>query len=95
MAKTSIVREFPGKPAPELYGAVEQVMRRLAEKYGLECVYDAARGAIEVTEKLGVKGQCAVKDGHVSIELSHGMLGGMVAGQVKSYVEQKLDKLFT
>jgi len=95
MAKTSIVRDFPGRAAPELYGEVEKVIQRLAEKYGLECVYDPSRQAIEVKEKLGVKGQCAVRDGHVAIELSHGMLGGMVAGQVKAYVEQKLDKLFT
>ena len=41
---------------------------------------------------MGVKGLCTIKDGLVRVELSHGLLGGAVVGQVKSYIEEKLDQ---
>jgi hypothetical protein len=94
MATKTIERKYPGKSADEIYAAVEQVLRRMGEKYGIECQFHAARYTIEVPEKLGVKGHCVVKDGHAKIELHHGLMGGAIVGKVRGYVEEKLDKLF-
>ena len=95
MAKKTIEQAFPGKKADELYVEVEKVIRRLGEKFGIECQYDAGKRCIVVPEKMGVKGLCTVTDGEVKVDLEHGMMGGLVAGQVKTYVEEKLGKLFS
>lgn len=94
MPTTSIVRQYPGRGATELFGALGQVFHRMAQDYGLDCVHDPDGKVIEVKEKLGVRGRCAVRDGQVAVELSHGLLGGVLAGQVKRKVEQELDGLF-
>ncbi|MBK9516353.1 MAG: polyhydroxyalkanoic acid system family protein [Anaeromyxobacter sp.] len=95
MATKTISAAFPGKKADVLYVEVEKVIRRLGEKFGIQCQYDAARRCIVVPEKMGVKGLCTVTDGQVKVDLEHGMMGTLVANQVKSYVEEKLGKLFT
>jgi len=95
MATKTIERAFPGKKADQIYGEVEKVLRRMGEKYGITCEFHPARNQIVVPEKMGVKGLCTIADGHARIELHHGLMGGAVVGTVKSYIEQKLDKLFT
>ena len=95
MATKTIERTFPGKSADELYTAAETILRRMGEKYGIACQFDAAGRKIIVPEKMGVKGLCTVADGHVKVELHHGLLGTAVVGTVKDYIEQKLDRLFT
>jgi putative polyhydroxyalkanoate system protein len=94
MAVKKIERAYPGKSASELYGEAEKILRRLGEKYGIACQFDAAGRTIVVPEKMGVKGVCTISDGLVRVELTHGLLGGAVVGQVKSYIEQKLDGIF-
>jgi hypothetical protein len=95
MATKTIERAFPGKKADEIYGEVEKVLRRMGEKYGISCEFDAKKKQIVVPEKMGVKGLCTIADGHAKIELHHGMMGVAVVGTVKSYIEQKLDGLFS
>jgi hypothetical protein len=95
MATKTIERAFPGKKADEIYREVEKVLRRMGEKYGISCEYDAKKRQIVVPEKLGVKGLCTIADGHAKIELHHGLVGGAVVGTVKSYIEQKLNGLFS
>ena len=94
MATKTIERAYPGKNAGELYAEAEKILRRLGEKYGITCQFDPAARSIVVPEKMGVKGLCTIKDGLVRVELSHGLLGGAVVGQVKSYIEEKLDHIF-
>lgn len=95
MATKVIEKSFPGKKADELYVAVEGVIRRLGQKFEIQCQYDAQKRCIVVPEKMGVKGLCTVEDGRVKVALEHGLMGGAVVGTVKSYIEEKLEKLFT
>jgi putative polyhydroxyalkanoate system protein len=95
MATKTIERSFPGKSADELYQAAEVILRRMGEKYGIACQFDPAGRTITVPEKMGVKGLCSVVDGRVTVELTHGLLGGAVVGTVKDYIEQKLDRMFS
>ncbi len=95
MATKTIERAFPGKSADQIYGEVEKVLRRMGEKYGIACEFDAGKRQIVVPEKMGVKGLCTIADGHAKVELHHGLMGGAVVGTVKSYIEQKLDGLFS
>ena len=94
MAMKTIERTYPGKNASELYGEAEKILRRLGEKYGIACQFDAAGQTIVVPEKMGVKGLCTISDGLVRVELTHGLLGAAVVGQIKSYIEEKLDGIF-
>ncbi len=89
-----IEKAFPGKKAEELYVAVEGVLRKLGQEFGIQCQYDPARRSIVVPEKMGVKGLCTVEDGRVKVALEHGLLGAAVVGTVKSHIEEKLDRLF-
>ena len=95
MATKTIEKAFPGKKADELYGAVEVVIQRLGQKFDIQCQFDPAKKCIVVPEKMGVKGLCTIADGHAKVELHHGLMGGAVVGTVKSYIEQKLDGLFS
>ena len=93
---TKIIEQaFPGKKADELYVAVEVVIRKLGQKFDIQCQYDAAKRCIVVPEKMGVKGLCTVEDGRVKVALEHGLMGTAVVGTVKTYIEEKLGKLFT
>jgi len=94
MATKTIEKSFPGKKADELYVAVEVVIRKLGQKFDIQCQYDPAGKCIVVPEKMGVKGLCTVEDGKVKVALEHGLSGGFVVGTVKSYIEEKLEKLF-
>ncbi len=93
MATKVIEKSFPGKKADELYVALEIAIRKLGKKFDIQCQYDAARRRIVVPEKLGVKGLCTVEDGRVKVALEHGLMGIAVVGTVKSYIEEKLEKL--
>ena len=95
MAVKNIERAYPGKSADQLYGEAEKILRKLGEKYGIACQFDAAKRTIVVPEKLGVKGLCTIRDGLVRVELTHGLLATPVATQVKSFIERKLDGIFT
>jgi hypothetical protein len=95
MAKKTIERTYPGKSAQVLYVEVEKVIQAMGAKYGLKCQYDATAMRIVVPETMGVKGLCVVRDGHVQVDLEHGLLGTAVAGPVKTYIEAKLERLFT
>ena len=94
MARKTIERAFPGKSAEAIYVEVERMIRAVGQKYGFQCHYDAAARRIVVPETMGVKGLCTVAEGRVQIDLEHGLLGTAVAGPVKSYIEEKLAKLF-
>jgi hypothetical protein len=94
MAKKTIEKAFPGKSADVIYVEVEKVIRRLGEKYGIQCHYDATKRRIVVPETMGLKGLCVVVDGRVQVDLEHTLMGTAVAGPVKSYIEEKLGKLF-
>ena len=95
MAVKTIERSFPGRSAAELYGEAEKILRRLGEKHGLACQFDAPGKRIVVPEMMGVKGLCTVADGRIRIELTHGLVGGVLVGTVKSYIEEKLATVFT
>jgi hypothetical protein len=47
-----------------------------------------------VPEKMGLKGLCTVSEGHIRVELTHGLLGAALVGTIQGYVEEKLGKLF-
>ena len=94
MAVKVIERAYPGKSADQLYVEAEKILRKLGEKYGIACQFDAAGKRIVVPEKLGLKGLCTVSDGLIRVELTHGLMGGALVGTVKSYVEEKLGKIF-
>lgn len=94
MPTKTIEKAFPGKKADELYAAVEVVIRKLGQKFDIQCTYDAQGKRIVVPEKMGVKGLCTVEDGRVKVALEHGLMGTAVVGTVKSYIEEKLEKLF-
>ncbi len=94
MPTKTIEKAFPGKKADELYVAVEGVIRKLGQKFDIQCTYDQARRCIVVPEKMGVKGLCTVEDGKVKVALEHGLLGTAVVTTVKTYIEEKLEKLF-
>jgi putative polyhydroxyalkanoate system protein len=95
MATRIIEQAYPGKSADQLYGEAEKILRRLGEKYGIACQFDAAGRRVVVPEKMGLKGLCTVADGKIRVELTHGLLGGALVGTVEDYIEAKLDKLFT
>jgi len=94
MAKKTIERAFPGKSAEVLYGEVEKIIQGLGKKYGITCTYDPKKRRILVPETMGVSGHCSVRDGHVTVDLEHGLMGTAVVGTVKGYIEDKLGKLF-
>ena len=94
MAKKTIEKSFPGKSADVLYAEVEKVIQGLGKKYGIACKFDPAKRRILVPETMGVSGHCAVTDGHVTVDLEHGLMGTAVVGTVKGYIEAKLAKLF-
>lgn len=94
MATKTIERSYPGKSAAEIYAAVEKVIGRLGDKFGLKCSYDAGTRRITAQGPLGISGECRIQDGKAVLDLSHGLAGGMVVGQVKSTVEKELDRLF-
>lgn len=94
MATRIIEQGYPGKTADQLWVEAEKILRRLGEKYGIACQFDAAGRRVVVPEKMGLKGLCSVSDGKIRIELTHGLLGGALVGTVEDYVEEKLDKLF-
>jgi putative polyhydroxyalkanoate system protein len=95
MAVKTIERSFPGKTADQLYVEVEKVLRGLGQKHGIACQFHPEQRRVVVPETMGVKGLCTVADGKVKVDLEHGLLGTAVVGTVKSYIEQKLEKLFT
>ena len=95
MAKRIIEQAYPGKSADQLYVEAEKILRRLGEKYGIACQFDAAGRRVVVPEKMGLKGLCSVSDGLIRIELTHGLLGSALVGTVEDYVEARLEKLFT
>jgi putative polyhydroxyalkanoate system protein len=94
MAVRTIERTFPGRSATELYGEAEKILRKLGERYGITCQFDAAGRRIVVPEKMGLKGLCTVSEEHIRVELTHGLLGGALVGTIQGYVEEKLGKLF-
>jgi len=94
MAVKTIERAFPGKSAVELYGEAEKILQKLGEKYGIACQFDPAGRRIVVPEMMGLKGLCTVSEGLIRVELTHGLMGGALVGTVKSYVEEKLGKIF-
>jgi putative polyhydroxyalkanoate system protein len=94
MAVKIIERVFPGKSADQLYVEAEKILRRLGDRYGIACQFDAAGKRVVVPEKMGLKGLCTVDDGRIRVELSHGLLGGALVGTVQAYIEEKLATLF-
>jgi hypothetical protein len=95
MAKKTIERTYPGKSADAIYLEVEKVIQAVGQKYGIKCHCDAATRRIVVPETMGMKGLCVVAEGRVQVDIEHGLLGTAVAGPVRSYIEEKLGKLFT
>jgi hypothetical protein len=92
MAK--IVKKYPGKSDSEIFAKVDEAMRRMAERHGLDYRKDegARSGAIS---KMGAHGAYAVRDGEVSVEFKFPILvPGSMRKKVEEDVERKLEGLF-
>jgi hypothetical protein len=95
MARKTIEKAFPGKSAEVLYVEVEKIIQGLGKKYGITPKFDPAKRRIVVPETMGVSGHCAVRDGHVTVHLEHGLVGLALVGTVMGYIDNKLGKLFS
>ncbi len=89
-----IKRMYPGKSADEIYGKVDQVMERIAEKLSLDYRRDQGAKSGKVS-KMGVTGSYAVRGDEVVVDLKFPMLvPGSMRKKVEEDIERKLDTLF-
>jgi hypothetical protein len=89
-----IKRTYPGKSADEIYGKVDQVMERIAEKLSLDYHRDQGAKSGKVS-KMGVTGSYAVRGEEVVVDLKFPMLvPGSMRKKVEEDIERKLDTLF-
>ncbi len=89
-----IKRTYPGKSADEIYGKVDQVMERIAEKLSLDYHRDQGAKSGKVS-KMGVTGSYAVRGDEVVVDLKFPMLvPGSMRKKVEEDIERKLDTLF-
>lgn len=89
-----IKRSYPGKSADEIYGKVDEVMQRIAQKLSLDYHKDGASKTGKVS-KMGVTGSYLVKGDEVVVDLKFPMLvPGAMRQKVTEDIERKLDGLF-
>jgi hypothetical protein len=89
-----IKRTYPGKSAGEIYGRVDAVMERIAQKLSLDYHRDGQTRTGRVS-KMGISGSYLVRDGEVTVDLKFPMLvPGSMRARVQEDIERKLDDLF-
>ena len=89
-----IKRSYPGKSADEIYGKVDAVMQRIAEKLSLDYHRDGSTKTGKVS-KMGVSGSYLVRGEEVVVDLKFPMLiPGSMRQKVQEDIERKLDGLF-
>ncbi len=89
-----IKRTYPGKSADEIYGKVDQVMQRIAEKLSLDYHRDGHAKTGKVS-KMGISGSYLVRGEEVVVDLKFPMLvPGSMRDKVKEDIERKLETLF-
>ena len=89
-----IKRSYPGKSPDEIYGKVDEVMQRIAEKLSLDYHRDGKAKSGKVS-KMGVTGTYAVRGEEVVVDLKFPMLiPGAMRAKVTEDIERKLDGLF-
>jgi hypothetical protein len=94
MSTSTIVKKYPGKSADEIFTKVDEAMRGLAARHGLDYRKDDGARAGSVS-KMGAHGAYAVHEGQVSVELKFPMLvPGSMRKKVEEDIERKLEQLF-
>ncbi len=89
-----IKRSYPGKSPDEIYGKVDEVMQRIAQRLSLDYRKDGSTRSGKVS-KMGVTGSYAVRGDEVVVDLKFPMLiPGPMRKKVEEDIEQKLDTLF-
>jgi hypothetical protein len=89
-----IKRTYPGKSAGEIYGRVDAVMERIAQKLSLDYHRDGKTKSGKVS-KMGVTGSYLVRGEEVVVDLKFPMLiPGSMREKVTVDIERKLDELF-
>ena len=89
-----IKKSYPGKSPDEIYGKVDEVMARIAEKLSLDYHKDGKSKTGKVS-KMGVTGSYAVRGEEVVVDLKFPMLiPGSMRQKVQEDIERKLDGLF-
>ena len=89
-----IKRTYPGKSPDEIYGKVDEVMERIAQKLSLDYHKDGHAKTGKVS-KMGVSGSYAVRGEEVVVDLKFPMLvPGSMRQKVTEDIERKLDGLF-
>jgi hypothetical protein len=89
-----IKRSYPGKSADEIYGKVDSVMERIAQKLSLDYHRDGSSKSGKVS-KMGVTGTYLVRGEEVVVDLRFPMLvPGSMRKKVEEDIERKLDELF-
>ena len=90
-----IKRTYPGKSPDEIYGKVDEVMERIAQKLSLDYHKDGASKSGKVS-KMGVTGTYLVRGEEVVVDLKFPMLiPGSMRAKVTEDIERKLDGLFS
>lgn len=89
-----IKRSYPGKSTDEIYGKVDEVMQRIAQKLSLDYQKDGPSRTGKVS-KMGVSGSYLVRGDEVVVDLKFPMLiPGSMREKVTQDIERKLDGLF-
>jgi hypothetical protein len=89
-----IKRTYPGKSTDEIYGKVDEVMQRIAQKLSLDYHRDGKTKSGKVS-KMGVTGSYLVRGEEVVVDLKFPMLiPGSMREKVTVDIERKLDELF-
>jgi hypothetical protein len=89
-----IKRSYPGKSTEEIYGKVDEVMARIAQKLSLDYHRDHEARSGKVS-KMGVTGSYHVRGEEVVVDLKFPMLiPGSMRQKVTDDIERKLDELF-
>jgi hypothetical protein len=90
-----IKRSYPGKSTDEIYGKVDEVMQRIAQKLSLDYHKDGPGKSGKVS-KMGVTGSYLVRGEEVVVDLKFPMLiPGSMREKVQQDIERKLDALFS
>ncbi len=89
-----ITKTFPGKSDQEIFTRVDAVMAGVARRHSLDYRKDDAARTGSVS-MMGGSGSYAVRDGHVTIELTYPFIvPGPMRRKVEEDIERKLDALF-
>ena len=89
-----IKRTYPGKSPDEIYGKVDEVMQRIAQKLSLDYHRDG-EAKTGKDSKVGVSGSYLVRGEEVVVDLKFPMLvPGSMRQKVTEDIERRLDGLF-